>query len=558
MPYPISLLRARLLNKKSFYKIKKSNLKIPCCKLKLATGSIKVSSSFDWGVDFTDPEIRVSLHRWGWLLRLRSDNRPLLTRSQGLALIRSWLQNCNSDHFLNTDAYSAAERIVNSIIFLQYYRQKIPDDILKSFKNMIFDIARNIEYFESNRTGNHAFNNGRGLFFAGVLTNSHTAVEFAYEIFKERLSRLVTDEGFLCESSSHYHFLFTRWVLEIYWLAKKYNQLNVVEHLTPYAKKLVKRCWFFLINDKIGKEWSMPLVGDISPDFPPGWLIALPWSKPALAVFRPDSLPRFHGPVGWASFFGIEKGTNKNFPEIGSLTFPKSSWHRIVCGELILFVHAEATDGKMHADHRHLDLGGFVLYRSGRLIIADSGRVDYTGSKFSEYGKGASSHNTLFIDGLAPTVDSHFWAHKDYKSVSVSTRLIESKESTIFYLQHNGFNRIKSTKIGHTRQFTLTPSSLRIDDIINGATMHNIVLRFHFPPQSFLKKTHDRLFKIQPFNASLLTDQCLTNSSIISKTDDCLGGYFSNEYGIGRKSTTLELTACLKLPMTISNTLDWS
>jgi len=127
-------------------------------------------------------------------------------------------------------------------------------------------------------TGNHAFNNARGLLFAGIVSGLPYATELAFEIFKERLPKLVTDDGFLREGSSHYHFLFTRWVLEVQWILSGTKNKELQSIVRPFAVNLVKRCWFFLVQNRKTKHWSIPLVGDISPDFPPEWLLSVPWS----------------------------------------------------------------------------------------------------------------------------------------------------------------------------------------------------------------------------------------------------------------------------------------
>ena len=151
----------------------------------------------NWHKKFHDSEVTCSLHRWTWLLHgLTEEDTFCLSREEGLYLIRSWLQYCSSNIEFNKDAYSNAERIVNASIFLLKTGDKtIPQDIQDSIKNMGLNIARNLEYYDSNMTGNHAFNNAR-VFFVGVLTGLPNAVKLASEIIKERLPRLVSNDGF--------------------------------------------------------------------------------------------------------------------------------------------------------------------------------------------------------------------------------------------------------------------------------------------------------------------------------------------------------------------------
>lgn len=559
MPVKVAIAQTRLIQKSDKLSSNFSSTDIPACSIKLAVGRMELTSSNDWKRGFLDPEVTESLHRWGWLLRGITDDEMTLTYDQGLALIRSWLESCTSDETIGADAYSTSERIVNASIFMLAQSDKnIPTDILAAFRFMMRQVAFNLEYYEGERTGNHAFNNARGLFFAGVLADCPDAVALAFEIFQERLPKLVSADGFLRESSSHYHFLFTRWILEVHWLATQNALEDVAKLIAPYASRLVERCWFFLIKDDANDTWTIPLIGDISPDFPPKWLLALPWSRPALAVYRPKSLPSFMGCTGWASLFGVEEGTSELSPADHSLTFPESHWHRMDREASTLFIHAEKTDGHLRADHRHLDLGSFVLYRSGSLVFADCGRIDYTCSELSLYGKGAESHSTIFIDGFSPVADGPSWFHKNYKAVDVKTELSEAYATSVFTLQHNGFDRLDGYAITHERRFILTPNSFEIEDHLFGVTTHNVRLRFHLSPGIILEKREPACWSLMPTRTTFQADQCFQNVAVVSQTSKSMGGIYSREYGLGETCTTLELDGNLSLPCTLINRMTWS
>ena len=557
LPGDIRYYRSRIIKVPYCTKDIFTHQKILPCSIQLAVGKIEFEHHLQWHLDFNDPEITTSLHRWGWLLRGITDADERITLEQGLGLIRSWLANCLEDEDLGSDPYSASERILNSSIFLLKQGCKnIPEDILSSYRVMIYQIAKNLEYYEGDRTGNHAFNNGRGLFIGGLLTNTPKAIDLACSIFRDRIPKLITEDGFLRESSSHYHFLFTRWILEIYWYAEKYSQNKITEFIAPYASQLVERCWFFLIHDPSNDSWSIPLIGDISPDFPPNWLMSLPWSTPALAVFRPDNLPAFNGVNGWASMFSLE-GKGSSLPICHSSTFPGSYWHRIEFEGAVLFVHAEATDGRVHADHRHLDLGGFALYRNGALVFADCGRVDYTQSAQSRYGKGPKSHNTIFVDGLPPATDSITYFSRQYKSSSVKTKLRESRSAVFFSLSHSGFKRIYNDDIHHERKFILTQSSFAIRDKIEGAKCHQIMLRFHVAPGLKLNEVKLNNWQLTPLGASFIGDERLKETMLNSVKDGFSRDMCSLEYGSIEECSTIELEAQMTLPITLINKLVW-
>ena len=155
-------------------------------RLKLTNTWLDYEVTPDWFVEFEDQEVTSSLHRWNWLLYgLSEENIYKLSREEGVSLIRSWLRCCLSLQRFNNDAYSSSERIVNASIFLLTTGDKtVPQDIQNAFQYMATQIAKNLEYYEEDMTGNHAFNNARGLLFAGIISRLPFATELAFEIFK--------------------------------------------------------------------------------------------------------------------------------------------------------------------------------------------------------------------------------------------------------------------------------------------------------------------------------------------------------------------------------------
>ncbi len=520
-------------------------------RLRLSVGWLAYEHRPDWSASFSDPEVTVSLHRWNWLLRGVTDESPRLSRDQGVALIRSWLGQCLKNESFGEDAYSTGERIVNGSIFLLHTGDcTVPSDIRTAFHHMGRQIAAHLEYYEGDTTGNHAFNNARGLLFSGTLALLPNAVDLAFSIARERLPRLVTKDGFLREGSSHYHFLFTRWVLEMCWIAQRTGHAEISTFLKPYAKVLVERCWFFLIKDRASGQWHFPLIGDVSPDFPPNWLLGLPWSRPALEVFTPNSLPHPPNEAGWASIFGIGESANCRL-DSGSLTFPDSFWHRIEHGDLTLFVYAMAESGCLSASHRHFDLGGFALYHEGRPVLIDCGRLDYTTSRLGNYGKAAQAHNILAINDLPPAVDGPSWLHGRYRAVDVNTGYLQSGDSAVFVVQHNGFARLVNINVQHERKFIFRGGSLIIEDQLTGTGQCHVHLRFHWAPRAALKQDGEHVWSIGPAKSAFQSDQRLHAKLFVGKEDVQAAGLYFPEYGVSRACQTLELAGHLKLPATI-------
>jgi len=160
----------------------------------------------------------------------------------------------------------------------------LPSDIKASLNIMADYLSSNLEYKGSGKTGNHVINNARALLFASILLNNNFFLNLSYSILKKSLHDLISDDGFLREGSSHYQFIFTRWILEMLWLSKISNNCDIYDFLHPFSSKLVKQCRFFIVEGS-DDDLLIPLIGDVSPDFPVSWLSTLPCSTLARNVY---------------------------------------------------------------------------------------------------------------------------------------------------------------------------------------------------------------------------------------------------------------------------------
>ena len=257
------------------------------CNLVLCSDNFFFSDELDWHKEFNDQELTFALHRWNWLLTCFDEEPLYLKREWGVNMIRSWIANMkDSDSRFTLHPYTVGERISNAFLFATLTNEKelkinytkiLPKDIKCSINNMAIYLSNNLEYKGEGKTGNHVINNSRALLYASVLLDNNLFTELSFSIIKSSLPDLISDDGFLREGSSHYQFIFSRWVLEIIWLSKISNNKEIYNFTLPFAKSLIKQCEFFII-DKAKENLSIPLIGDISPDFPVNWLTTLPFS----------------------------------------------------------------------------------------------------------------------------------------------------------------------------------------------------------------------------------------------------------------------------------------
>lgn len=522
---------------------------LPRRPLTLARGSVVISDESRWLEDFADIEETVALHRWGWLLRGLTDDATRITRQEGLALMRSWIRTCAPRGLFAVDAYTTAERIANGGLFLLLTGGDVPADVAAAFRDMARQVAGHLEYYPSGFTGNHALNNARGLLFAGLLADQPAAVDLAAAIIRERLPRLETADGFMREGSSHYHFLFTRWVLEMHWLARRLGHPELEALISPHAKRLVSRCWFFLVRGPGAGTWTIPLIGDVSPDCPPEWLLSLPWASLACAVFRPEELPPPPRARGWGDLFGLEAGAQSS-PATRTECFPASGLGRIDHEGWTLFARAETISGSLEATHRHHDTASFVLYREGVPILVDPGRLDYTAEPTGRYGRTAAAHNTVMVSGLGPSADGPTWLAGDYAGVRAGIRCKHDGSDAVVTIEHDGFRRLAGGAVRHVRVIRLNAARVTIDDHLAGSGERPIAMRFHFAPGLELELAGGGTWRVGAPELSFVADERLKAQSVV-RTDARAGGLYFPRYGEEVPTSTLESSGTVRLPLEI-------
>lgn len=428
-------------------------------RLKLATGFFEYDGEPDWQKKFDDIEQTMSLHRWGWLIYDGMD------KEQGLALIRSWLAAMGAvPKGIAGTPYAVSERIVNALQFLPR-EGGIPGDLIAQLLSMAYHVARNIEYHGIRATGNHLVNNARALFFAGQLLRVKELSDLALAIVAGALPWLVLRDGFLREESSHYHLLFTRWIIEIYELAKDTHHHEMENFLESRVEKLTKQCWFFLMEDSEGKR-QIPLIGDVSPDCTPEWLIK--YLTPYLDQYTPPPpipLPRGEG--------GRRPGEGK------MRAYPESGWFRLDYGSITIFWHIPQNNMIHRATHGHADLCSFVLFYDGKPMLIDPGRPTYQGDE----GCLARNHNALTVDGFDPFLYDRaqkFPAFYQRRYAQVDWE--EDGKEFVFSISHNGFYRIKGDRIDHVRRFRVGNDYLMVEDELPGKHTHTVKALFHLAP----------------------------------------------------------------------------
>lgn len=535
-------------------------------KIKLAINFLHLEDTIKWyELTFDDPEQLVSLHRWGWLLHLNLMDSEEEFVQKGLSLISDWCENVKPDlKHLVFESYTMGERICNAVLFAHFTQIYLPEIVQVALRQTTKLLSGRIEYYWFDTAGNHVLNNARALYFAGYYFNVREYVQLATSILNHELERLFYKDGFLREGSSHYHFLITRWLLEIDWNAQLHCDNVLHERLKNILILAISRCWFFLVQEKVSGVYFIPLIGDVSPDFTWEWLTDLPWSKLAQIYCPKTDLP---APVvkGWGALFGrvSHAGTVivSTTEEPRFQSFPESGWYRLDWGDMTIFWHVEPMGSPNFASHGHCDTGSFCLYWQGSEVLMDPGRFNYQwDNPMGVYGVGAAAHNSLCIDGFDPFVyinRSHYPVSYIQKRVKVHHEINEH----LFHLciEHEGFTRLRGDTIVHQRHFYIQNNELIIEDKLQGKKLHRVQTYFQWSPGANLRpQAIENKFDVFCSDSTYeATFSCLESSSLINATilsgqeNELIAGWKFPGYGLKVPASTLIVESTSVFPFSV-------
>lgn len=261
--------------------------------IKLSTIELICENIPDWFKEFEDQENTFSLHRWGWLLMLAVESLSVEIKKWGIRVMKDWvLKMKDSKGHSAWESYSTSERIANALLFFYVLRKYpcIADEDLKFLEQGLMEMAshviRNLE-FHGELTNNHVLNNARALYMLGRLSGCENIANIGRKIFIEETPRMITPSGFLREDSASYHLLLLRTYLEVLWAADYTGDVLFSEKIKPFVASMAKAADFLSIYDNAEKNWSIPLIGDVTPDFPSSWLDNIFRSRPAMDMYCP-------------------------------------------------------------------------------------------------------------------------------------------------------------------------------------------------------------------------------------------------------------------------------
>ena len=395
-------------------------------------------------------------------------------------------------------------------------------------------LSYNLEYLGKN-TGNHVFNNARGLYILGTALGLNRFAILGKRIILRETSNLVTEEGFLREGSSHYQFLFTRWTMELKHFSLKTQDRELTQFLSKYENALKMGCQFFLISNKQGL--SYPKFGDISPDFTPQWLVDVPFTNI-------NSNERVIPNEKWSGLFPTSSMVQNNG---GEAFFKKSGWFRVDQQEFTFLTRLEQDGVASHVGHFHDDILHFTLHYKNRPLLIDTGRKNYImGDPNGEVGLFAEAHNSILIDGLGPTPKRRTRLPHNYFKKKGDVQ----KRGNSLSLKTHAFERLKNS-VEVIRHFRFEEKLFSIKDELKPSANKGVSkasIFFHWDRNIKIKRRDDWSFTFEsPYLKGLFL---IENKSFISGVfllpENHKLSYSHEEYGISIPSPCLQIEASIE------------
>ena len=397
--------------------------------------------------------------------------------------------------------YNISERLANYAILS---KNKVVDKnplILKILTYHLYFLTLNIEIYKD-KLSNHSLNNARAIFLFSSIINDVYLQNFSRKLILYLCKKFIDKNGFFKFGSSHYQFIFTKWLIEIYQFMLKFDKKNI-DTIERYLKKSMSACNFFLVRE--GKKYSIPFFGNISPDYTPNFMI--------------DYVK---------SFIEKKKINSTNSKE----------WIKIQNKSQIIFFRNPMIN-KFNFNHAHSDYFHFVNYYKGNPVMIDIGRKNYL-PKNKKYIL-ALSHNSILINGKG--------IFDDYVNKNIFNKLEMNQLEKEKYSIKKKKNKIECiSKIKNEyfvkRIFEIKPNELIIEDFINSKrVIDKIEIPFFIDANIKIKKIDYKnyLLESKKIKATLSVNTKEKDIGIKVLSTNKLGLAQCESYGQDKKNKFLKI-----------------
>lgn len=355
--------------------------------------------------------------------------------------IQRWIAENPPGREIGWDPYPTSLRIVNWIQWT-LAGGTLREQALSSLATQVRWLTRRLEF---HLLGNHLWANAKALIFAGVFFDGPEAQRWLRQglrVLDKQLAEQVLADGGHFERSPMYHAIVLTDLLDLLQLAQLFP--NVFENSR-------QRCWTRVAGSMLR------------------WLRIMSHPDGELAFFNDTAMgiaPRYAELRAYAARVAVlqDCAEPEHIEPVEALE--ESGYVRLQRGPAVIIADVGEIGPDYQPGHAHADTLSFELSLFGRRLIVNSGVSTYEPGPQRLRQRGTASHNTVVIDGRdSSEIWSSFRVARRARPRDVSWGVAKD----VLYVQgsHDGYRRLSRGPI-HARRWTLTDSSLRIDDEIDG------------------------------------------------------------------------------------------
>lgn len=383
-------------------------------------------------------------------------------------LVLDWIEN----HPLKRkqvgwELYPVSLRLINLCgVFFDQYREQTEADtaFLRKLWGSIYIQAEWLSrHLETHLLGNHLFENGASLAFAGSCFSgpeSDKWFRIGIEILEKEIVEQILDDGMHFELSPMYHCRI------MYLLAMLFN--------TNHPKLLD------LTKEPLNKMTAA--------------LAHLTHPDRQIALLNDSAFGIYNTPTHLMSYVqDLFSGNNDNVINVtaGPFALREAGYYgfRDDKGTYIVCDAARVGPDYIPA-HAHADIFSFELSLKGYRVIVDSGVHDYETGQMRQYCRSTKAHNTLEINGQD---QCEMWAafRVARRGRPYDIKWIPSENGFQLSAWHDGYKRLRGHPV-HYREFDWNKSGkLAIKDIITASITQNVISRLHLHPDCVIEELKD-------------------------------------------------------------------
>ncbi|HVI52731.1 MAG TPA: heparinase II/III family protein [Candidatus Sulfotelmatobacter sp.] len=397
---------------------------------------------------FDEPELAQGLHSFGWL-SLQPDADPAWVA----ALWQGWSAHHGLPQPDDSPAWDAAVAARRALNLLDYARTHgLPGPREESVARLAAHAPAILESLDWREDGTHDTRmivEACALIRLGLAFGLENHAKAGFVILAEEAKRQFGQAGLLSQGATHHHQVAVMDIAGV-WLATRRLNRPEIHEMDALLRRVISPLPALAISG------VLPMVGDLSAEFPPEFLVCLladaPLDQGWTALLSQDDRDAFAALRDSARLYDLE-------------ALRADGWLRQTVGPWSGLWHGFPTGWSPVRGYGHADLGSATLHYEGVPVFVDPGN-GASGAEGRAY-RSAAAHGGLTLEGSDPYPRNRaLYCDAFRRDIAGKPPVLQAEfdgASCVF----EGYSRI----LGHNevqRRWRVEGRSLILDDVVNG------------------------------------------------------------------------------------------